>query len=381
MNRDLTEILRARDYTDGKAVVIFGVRGVGKTKLVRDVIGAADSISFDGADPAFARGFHFSTTADARTFLFAAPNIVIENAQDIPDCLRSLKILADVNETLRRPARLFVTAAADFVNGAGSGESAVGRFELFCLWPAALTELAKDRGDAGAAKDIAERLVFGMLPDVITSPETAGQPLARITDSVLYADILGTAAIRKPKAFLLLVRRLADLIGSEVSYDALARETGLSKHTVSDYIALLEAHFVVRQCASLSVGHPAEIRKGKKIYFCDLGIRNALLRRFEPLEERTDAAALWENFVFMERVKHLEERCPGAQIRFWRLKAPQTQKIDFVEEWCGTRRAFDCRLSNSGLVRLPAAFAKACGTCDFRVVTPQNILKLEDRES
>ncbi|MEW6653911.1 MAG: ATPase, partial [Bacteroidota bacterium] len=37
-----------------------------------------------------------------------------------------------------------------------------------------------------------------------------------------------------------------------------------------------------------------EIKKGRKIYFADNGIRNAILNNFTPLESRNDVVALWE---------------------------------------------------------------------------------------
>ena len=373
IQRELLNILRKHDYSDGKAVVIFGARRVGKTTILRNIVGDEDCTWIDGDAEGEAALFRFSTTADARTFLHRTPNIVIDEAQHIPDFGRMLKILVDTNEMSDTPVRIFVTGSSALDLAGGVNESAVGRFEAFHLWPISLAELGETKGTVNALKNIPQHLVFGMLPNIITKPETAVKTLKGFTNSILFKDIFSLVGIRKPQSFMRLVKCLADRIGSEVSYDGLARETGLSKHTVSDYIDLLEQCFVIRQCTSFSRNVVNEIKKGKKIYFCDLGIRNAILDRFAPLDMRPDVGALWENYFYMERVKWLEERRPGSNLWFWRTKQPQGQEIDFVEEYMGERTTFECKFKDGTKAKMPAAFAEAYGTCPFHVVTPGTV--------
>lgn len=327
IQRELLNILRKHDYSDGKAVVIFGARRVGKTTILRNIVGDEDCTWIDGDAEGEAAMFRFSTTADARTFLHRTPNIVIDEAQHIPDFGRMLKILVDTNEMSDTPARIFVTGSSALDLAGGVNESAVGRFEAFHLWPISLAELGETKGAVNALKNIPQHLVFGMLPNIITKPETAVKTLKGFTNSILFKDIFSLVGIRKPQSFMLLVKCLADRIGSEVSYDGLARETGLSKHTVSDYIDLLEQCFVIRQCTSFSRNVVNEIKKGKKIYFCDLGIRNAILDRFAPLDMRPDVGALWENYFYMERIKWLEERRRDPIYGFGEQNNPRGKKL------------------------------------------------------
>lgn len=90
----------------------------------------------------------------------------------------------------------------------------------------------------------------------------------------------------------------------------------MSRATVADYIRLLEQCFIVKTCPSYARRVRNELKKSKKIYFCDTGIRNAILKRFEPLTTRADAGALWENFFFMERVKYHSLQQDFADIYF-----------------------------------------------------------------
>ena len=212
-----------------------------------------------------------------------------------------------------------------------------------------------------------------MYPALIDHPKNAIKQLEVFCQRILFKDIFSLVVPRKPNAFMHLVKLLADRIGSEVSYDGLARETGLSKGTVADYIKLLEECFIVKSCDSFSRNLANEIKKGKKIYFCDLGIRNAVLKKYAPISNRDDVGALWENFFFMERVKWLNDHQYGTNLYFWRTMVPNSKEIDFVEEYKGEISTFECKFSASAKAKMPLAFTRAYGDRPYHVVTPQNI--------
>ena len=86
-------------------------------------------------------------------------------------------------------------------------------------------------------------------------------------------------------------------LGSEVSYAELSNLLDINKETVESYIGLLEKCFVVFRLESFSRNLRNEIKKGKKVYFYDNGVRNAVLSNFAPLELRNDVGALWENYM------------------------------------------------------------------------------------
>lgn len=128
-------------------------------------------------------------------------------------------------------------------------------------------------------------------------------------------------------------------VGSEVSFHELGQMVGADNQTVERYIYLLEKAYVVFRLPAYSRNVRNEIKKGKKIYFYDNGIRNAVLGAFTLLEGRTDKGALWENFLVSERYKLLNYQEIDAKRFFWRTT--QQQEIDYLEEREGKLYAYE----------------------------------------
>lgn len=183
-----------------------------------------------------------------------------------------------------------------------------------------MNELARQYG-WGFVEDNLERfLVYGTFPENVLNADDAVEMLMDFIDDIMYKDAFSLAQIRNPTSLRNLVYVLAQSVGQEVSYDSLARETRLSSPTIERYLDILEKCFIIRRVPSFSRNLANELRKGKKIYFCDVGIRNAVLDDFTPFTARSDAGALWENFFFMERLKkHDLERTFTRQF-FWRVR-------------------------------------------------------------
>ena len=201
-----------------------------------------------------------------------------------------------------------------------------------------------------------------------------GIPTSLVVDlanNYLYQDLLTYKGVKKPETLQKLVRALALQIGSEVSYNELARIVELDKATVESYIDLLEKCFVVFRLPAYSRNMRTEIKKGRKIYFYDNGIRNALISNFAPLELRNDVGALWENMMVCERLKRNVYSRSYAQMFFWRTQ--QQQEIDLIEEMDGRLSAFEFKWRKSN-ARLPKAFTENYPESDFSVVTPDNYL-------
>jgi predicted AAA+ superfamily ATPase len=176
--------------------------------------------------------------------------------------------------------------------------------------------------------------------------------------------------LKKPVLLEKLLKALALQVGSEVSYTELAQMTGANKQTVERYIDLLEKAYVVFVLPALNRNVRNEIKKGKKIYFYDCGIRNAVINNFKPMSSRTDAGALWENFVIAERIKLLRYNNIDARQYFWRTT--QQQEIDLIEEYEETFSAYEFKWGKTGKVRFPQTFTdNYTGTKTF-VISPKN---------
>ena len=92
-------------------------------------------------------------------------------------------------------------------------------------------------------------------------------------------------------------------VGSEVNYTELSRLVGVDKNTIEKYITVLEQGYVIFRLPSFSRNVRNEIRKGKKIYFYDNGIRNMVIKSMNEIEFRSDVGPIWENFLVSERIK------------------------------------------------------------------------------
>ena len=166
-----------------------------------------------------------------------------------------------------------------------------------------------------------------MFPSIVTDPRDARESLMEYLENMLYKDIFATSIVRKPEQIMHLTKLLASQIGSEVNYDNLSREIGISKTTIVEYLDLLEQCFIIRRCPSYSSGTGSELKKGKKIYFVDNGIRNAVLEDFSTFSSRDDAGALFENFFFMEMLKYNDYEKTFTTQYFWRTKATANTKV------------------------------------------------------
>lgn len=185
-------------------------------------------------------------------------------------------------------------------------------------------------------------MTYGTYPNAFIDSENARRTLRDYCDGILYKDLFKLSGVRLNNKFEVLVRVLAYNIGSEVNYDYLSRETGLNKTTVADYVTLLEQCNIVRLCPSYAKNLANEIKKGKKIYFVDTGIRNAIINDFSPMPARRDrdAGALWENFFFIERLKLHSLRQDSISMYFWLTSGNKTHELDFVEVKDGKNESF-----------------------------------------
>lgn len=312
-----------------------------------------------------------SILADPKTFLTLTqqfPNVIIDEAQFVPNIGRVIKRLVDNNTT---DSRIFVTGSSALDLGGHLKESAAGRFNSYNLWPLSLEELAEHSSWIEVKRQINDRMIYGCHPDVINDPAHAKEYLLDFTDSILYKDLFKLAEVRKPTDLTKLVTFLAANVGSEIRYGSIASELGIQNKTIERYVDLLASCFILKVVPSWSRNPTAELKLSKKIYFYDNGIRNALLKNFAPVPAREDKGALWENLFFTERLKLHAFRRDGGEIYFWRTK--KQHEMDFIEIVNGTIAAFECKAGNKINSTSIKAFSRAYPNIPVTVVSPDNI--------
>ncbi len=373
IQRDIEKVVSVQ--TPPKAVVVFGPRRSGKTTLLRLLTNQSSVRWFNGDLPEDVESLKVDSAGDVLNVLSLAEALVIDEAQRFPDIGLILKRLVDANEIADKPTRIFVSGSSSFDLAKSTQESAVGRLVSRRLWPIAVTEYAKSLSWGKLTQNLDERLVYGMYPEVLVHPENARKTLQDYVDGILYKDLFSLSGIRLNAKFEQLVYLLASSVGSEVSFESLARETGLNKTTVMDYITLLEQCFIVKVCHSFSRNLGNELKKGKKVYFCDNGIRNAILGNFSPIASRSDAGALWENFFFMERIKLHDNEQDFAKVYFWRTTGRKPAEVDLVEVKDGQLSAFECKLNDKTQTGIAEAFRNAYPEALCEVATPRKLFQ------
>ncbi len=348
----------------GRVKIVLGPRLVGKTELLARLVAGKKHLILTGADDNDLA--LLSDSKSSRKLAQDFPCIIIDEAQLVPGIGRVLERMADAGR-----ADILVAGSRALDLAGDVGEPVAARFDTFNLRPFSLAELAANTSWIEVKRQIQERMIYGCLPAVVNDPRHAQQYLMDVADAVLYKDVFCLAQMRKPAQLTKLVRYLAAKAGSVVRYGSMAGDLGIENKTIERYVKALEACFVIKVVPSLSRNPTTEIKLGKKIYFYDNGIRNAVIRNFSPLPVRTDTAALWENLFLTERVKHHAFLCDGAEIYFWRTRTQH--EVDFLEVLNGRVSAFDCTVDPKRKTTSIRAFERAYPDTKVVAASPDNI--------
>ncbi len=249
-----------------------------------------------------------------------------------------------------------------------------GRKREFQLYPISTEELCIHTSPREEQRLLEQRLIFGFYPEVINHPTDAQEALQEISSSYLYKDILSLAEVRKPAILQKLLLALALQVGSEVTFNDLGNTVGIDKETAEKYLDLLEKAFVIFRLNSFSRNMRREIKKSRKIYFWDNGVRNTIINNFNSLDLRTDKGALWENFLISERMKYLSYHHIYSNVYFWRTTTGK--EIDWLEEREGKLFAFEAKWNPERRAKLPLGFEEAYPNTEFRVVHRENYLEI-----
>ena len=355
------------DYRREKVIVLLGARQVGKTTLLSELQEGANkvlSLNCDNVDDVLL--LESKTSTELKYLLSSYDLVFIDEAQRVKNIGLTLKMIGD----LKLKTQVVVTGSSSFDMANEVNEPATGRLIEYNLYPFSLSELAIETSEREEKRLLETRMVYGLYPEVVTEPGDAKRILMGLTNNYLYKDLFMYRGIKKPDLIQKLVRALALQLGNEVSYNELSSLLGVDRGTIETYINLLEKCFVVFRLDSFSRNLRNEIKKGKKIYFYDNGIRNAVLSNFAPLELRNDTGALWENLMVSERVKRNSYLGDFAQLFFWRTH--EQQEIDLVEEQDGVLRTFEFKWNDKVKVKRPKSFVDAYPNSTYEVVTPEN---------
>jgi predicted AAA+ superfamily ATPase len=351
----------------GKAIIILGARQTGKTTLLKKILERKSDVLLLNADEADTVALFENISSSRFKVIFAGKKIVlIDEAQRIANIGLKLKLITDQIPEIQ----LIATGSSAFELANKINEPLTGRKWEYKLFPLSFSEMCVHHGFIEENRLLPHRLIYGYYPDVVNNPGNEKEILKQLSDSYLYKDILMWERIKKPEKLIKLLQALALQMGSEISYNNLGSLLEMDNQTIEKYIQLLEQTFIIFRLPAFSRNHRKELKLGRKIYFYDNGIRNAIIADFSFPELRSDIGALWENFIISERIKYLHYNNLWANSFFWRTH--DQQEIDYIEEKDGILYAFEIKWNPKRKTFLSKSFANTYPNHVYTVVNPQN---------
>jgi predicted AAA+ superfamily ATPase len=367
INRQIAGLIE-RDFFKGKVIVLLGARQVGKCTLIRllPLCEQKKMLWLDGENADVHQLLKDANVDRLKQLTASNQIVVIDEAQKIDNIGSILKLFADYCKDIQ----VIASGSSAFELRNTLNEPLTGRKFEFKLFPMSFIEMRQETSLLEEIRQLPQRLVFGYYPEIVTHPEDAERRLRFLSDSYLYKDIFLFKGLKKPEKMLELLKLLAWQIGAEVNYNELSKTLKLDNQTIESYVLMLEQAFIVYKLPAYHSNHRTELKKTKKIYFNDLGIRNALINDFRPIEIRQDAGDLFENFVINEFRKQNEYRNIYANFYFWRNI--DQREIDLVIEKNNRLETVEIKWNPLKKVRRTKSFTNIYGETPFNVVNREN---------
>jgi predicted AAA+ superfamily ATPase len=369
IQRLLESVIKERLFKK-KGIIVVGPRQVGKTTLLRQLMETThkQQLFLNCDEPDVRERLTLPNSAQLQALIGHAELVLIDEAQRVKDIGITLKLLIDNFPNVQ----VIVTGSSALELSNRINEPLTGRKFEYTLLPFSVQELVEQSSQLEQNRLLEHRLVYGMYPDVVMNYGNEREILNNIVSSYLYKDIFAFQDIRKPEIIEKLLQALALQLGSEVSFHEISKLLGIDTLTVQRYIDLLEKSYIVFSLKSLSRNLRNELKKSRKIYFYDNGVRNAIISNFNPVSLREDIGALWENFMISERLKRNVYTADYNNSYFWRTT--QQQEIDYIEEKDGILYAYEFKRNKNKKTRLNRTFSTNYPNSHFTVVNSENYL-------
>jgi hypothetical protein len=295
--------------------------------------------------------------------------VVVDEAQRLENSGLTLKIIHDSCPEIQ----LMASGSSSFELTDKIKEALTGRKWTFRLYPLSLDELHIHTNLPEINRTLEQRMIFGSYPEVINRAGQEKEVLYELVSDYLYRDLFTVREVRKPEILEKLAKALAFQIGNQVSSREISNMIQVDKETVERYIHLLEEAFIIFRLGSFSRNLRSELKRSRKIYFYDNGIRNALVNQLNPLALRNDTGALWENLMISERLKQNEYRRIYCNSYFWRTI--RQQEIDYLEVTDGKLSAFEFKWQPSEHPKPASAFSEAYPGSNFQEINRENFME------
>lgn len=355
--------------SENKAILLLGPRQCGKTTLLKMILEklAENYVWFNGDNPSDSALLENSSVERLKSIIGNMSIIIIDEAQEIKNIGKTIKLITDYIDSVCP----IISGSSSFELSNELNEPLTGRKYEFRLFPLSFAEMVNNTDLRTELQQIENRLIFGSYPEIISKPGDEKELLPLLTSSYLYKDVFKFGNIRKPSELEKIVQLLAWQIGNEINISEIAQSAGTSSDTVERYINILEKAFILFRLPAFARNVRNEIRKNKKIYFFDNGVRNSIIGNFSYLNNRNDVGALWENYLVSERIKRNAYTNYYGKCYFWRTL--QQQEIDYLEEIDGEVSAYEFKWNPKKSARFPKTFINNYSIRETAVINKDNI--------
>lgn len=359
--------------TSRKILFIWGPRRSGKTTLLEHFANVLNTRVFD-FDLLTDREL-FTPRIDVLTKLAREhPIILIDEVQTYPEATVVLKILQG-----KFPVKLIATGSSELRQKAGKDfDTLAGRFnEQYCL-PLSVNEIATNASVPSYEQEhMAEQIcnnvqLFGSYPEILADdalPDGEKIPiLEKIISTYVLKDVISIYNLKDEKLARDILTKIALQIGSEASVREIATSLGANKDTVSNYIEIFIKNYILIPLPSFRTNMRKAVSENRKLYFFDLGIRNALVKDFRDVSLRPDTGGVFENFIISEMEKR--KKVTGANITMYFYREYGGQEVDLIlEDYKKIYHAIEIKTGDSGRVKnvFPLPHSKT-------VITPANYM-------
>ncbi len=289
--------------------------------------------------------------APLKSFLGERDLVVLDEAQNVPEIGKVLKILVDTYPEMQ----IIATGSSSFDLANRTGEPLTGRVYPLRLYPISLQELAGNNGFSVIEPRMDDLLRFGLYPGIIDlSEENAQFDLQELVSSYLYKDVLMYIGVKQSRWSATCCDSWRCKWGMRCPAQSWAPSWASTAGQWPPTSIFWKKAFVVFTLRGFSRNLRKEVGKTQKIYFYDVGIRNALLQAYSPLALRNDVGALWENFCIVERIKKANHSGSATNSYFWRTY--DKKEIDYIEERNGVLSGFEFKWNPNRIIKVPSEF-------------------------
>jgi len=317
-----------------KVILVIGQRQVGKTFELRRLQKTHPNTMYFDFEELGARNIFKPDLATLENIIGSKDSPKILLLDEIQHLDKSGSILKLIHDHFPQ-TKAIATGSASFLMLKNIGDSLYGRNQQLDMFPLTFREINQDMesgfslgnynkllNKAKIEAQINDFLIYGSMPQVFLAEtrEAKIELLKNYVASFLYKDIFELEGIRLPEVFKRLLHLLALQISAEVNPNELAQKLEVNRKTVVDYLGLCEKFKIIHILRAFSGKERKEITRNFKVYFTDLGIRNALIDNFILPENRTDLGAMFENLVVNMFTWNMEYFGHPYNLFFWRSK-------------------------------------------------------------